>query len=115
MRILGGTKTSHEHLYNWMGSYTRHLDVDVRHELSIAYTTFGHLTSIGNVWIFAHAIHESDFFKKETFMRANNPAIHVNKGSIFSNGSASSALGNTWNSRQSRKINNSYGIASPPT
>jgi hypothetical protein len=76
MRILGGTKTSHEHLYNWMGSYTRHLDVDVRHELSIAYTTFGHLTSIGNVWIFAHAIHESDFFKKETFMRANNPAIN---------------------------------------
>lgn len=77
MRILGGTKTSHEQLYYWMGAYARHLDVDVRNELSIAYTTYGNFTGIGNVWIFAHAVHESDFFKKETFIKGNNPAINT--------------------------------------
>lgn len=76
MRILGGVKTSHEQLYNWMGSYARHLDISVRHELCISYTAFGNFTSIGNAWIFAHAVHESDFFKKETFTKANNAAIN---------------------------------------
>lgn len=79
MRILGSTKTSHEHLYHWMGSYTRHLDLDIRHELCIAYTTFSNLTSIGNVWMFAHAVHETDFFKRELFVKAKNPAMMSNR------------------------------------
>ncbi len=72
MRILKGMTCTWDDLYHWMASYTNHIDVYDRHNIACSFTTFGELTSIGNVLPFCHAVVQTNMFRNNMFRIQHN-------------------------------------------
>jgi hypothetical protein len=78
MRILGGYQVNNHIINHWFSTHGFHVDVSIRNEITSAYTTFGSITSIGNLYPFAQAIVHTNKFKNDEF--------RYNKNIIFQNG-----------------------------
>lgn len=69
--ILCGEQCRPQWLINWLAVYARHVDVSVRYEIASAYTAFGSITGIGNVYPIALAALDTNFFSHNC-MRSNS-------------------------------------------
>lgn len=72
MRILGGYQINNDIIARWFSTQGFHVDVEIRDEIISAYTTFGSITSIGNLYPFAQAIVHTNKFKHHEFRYNKN-------------------------------------------
>jgi hypothetical protein len=78
MRVLGGYQINNDIIAYWFLTNGVHVDVSIRNEITSAYTTFGSITSIGNLYPFAQALVHTNKFKNDEF--------RFNKNIIFPHG-----------------------------
>jgi hypothetical protein len=72
--IVGGTNVAPEILLNSLNRNSKHLTLGERNSIISAYTAYGDVTAIGNLYPFAQAVHETGWFASERFVKSYNPA-----------------------------------------
>ncbi len=72
--ILNGIQTDPIHLHRALNKYSPKLTTEEKESIVSAYTTYGELTTIGNLYPFAQAAHETGWFSSERWVKSKNPA-----------------------------------------
>ncbi len=71
--ILNGPQVDPIYLYRALNKYTK-LSQAEKDSIVSAYTTYGELTTIGNLYPFSQAAHETGWFSSERWVKSKNPA-----------------------------------------
>lgn len=72
--IIGGESVTPVFLMQALNANSRHLTPVQRDSIVSAYTAYGDVTGLGNLYPFSQAIHETGWFASERFVKSYNPA-----------------------------------------
>lgn len=72
--VLSSRNTHYTRLLEILAQRCKHLSLENQERIALAYTVFGRLTGIGNMYPFAQAIHETGWFTSDKWINNNNPA-----------------------------------------
>lgn len=72
--ILNGPQVDPIRLHRALNMWAKHLSLEERESIVAAYTTYGELTTIGNILPFCQAAKETGWFASERWKRSKNPA-----------------------------------------
>ncbi len=72
--IIGGRSAPPEVLLQSLNVNSKHLTMGERNSIISAYTAYGDVTGIGNLYPFSQAVHETGWFASERFVKSYNPA-----------------------------------------
>lgn len=72
--ILNGPQVDPIYLHRALNTWAKHLSTDEKESIVTAYTAFGELTTIGNLYPFVQAAKETAWFSSERWVKSKNPA-----------------------------------------
>jgi hypothetical protein len=72
--ILNGLQVDPIRLHRALNLWAKHLSLDERESIVSAFTTYGELTTIGNLYAFTQAAKETGWFASERWVKSYNPA-----------------------------------------